>query len=290
MKAEHRISGALALLAVLGLGLGTRPAARAISKAPATSTPGNAQNPAEAAPPDEVSALSKIVSRLSAGEHQQARDWAELGRETATWGGRLQSQQQPVPEGPVRDALAAVDIGRKLDPQASDWSKLREELQALLKKPDEDKKDQQQQPKDQQDQNDQQQQQQQNQDQKNQQDQKKSDQQKQNEQQQNQSDKNQQSNDQQQQQESQKQEKKDQGESAFGDMSKKDQPPPPPPQNMQKVGGTPEKKPEQKEAVDPALALPMQKLEQLKNQDSPAQLFQLMEGERKPTQKKGKDW
>ena len=72
-------------------------------------------------------------------------------------------------------------------------------------------------------------------------------------------------------------------------MNKKEEPPPPP-QSTQKVGGAPEKKDEAKEPPDPALALPMQKLDQLRNQDSPAQLFQLMEGDRKPTKKNGKDW
>jgi Ca-activated chloride channel family protein len=74
-------------------------------------------------------------------------------------------------------------------------------------------------------------------------------------------------------------------------MNKKDEPPPPPPpENTQKVGGAPEKKDEPPPQVDPSLALPMQKLEQLRNQESPAQLFQLMEGEKKPTKKTGKDW
>ena len=79
------------------------------------------------------------------------------------------------------------------------------------------------------------------------------------------------------------------GESAFGDMSKKDdQPPPPPPQDTQKVGG--EKQEQPKEPIDPSLALPLQKLDQLRNQDSPAQLFQLMEVDKKPTKKSGKNW
>ena len=56
-----------------------------------------------------------------------------------------------------------------------------------------------------------------------------------------------------------------------------------------KVGGQ-EKKDTPPEAIDPALALPRQKLEQLRNQDSPAQLFQLMEGERKAPKKPSKDW
>jgi Ca-activated chloride channel family protein len=64
---------------------------------------------------------------------------------------------------------------------------------------------------------------------------------------------------------------------------------------MQQVGGTPEKKPEeQQEQADPALALPLQKLDQLRNLDSPAQLFQLMEGDRKGERKTaprtGKSW
>ena len=81
------------------------------------------------------------------------------------------------------------------------------------------------------------------------------------------------------------------GESAFGDMSKKEEPPPPPPQNTQKVGGAPEKKEENRTPADPALALPMQKLDQLRNQDSPAQLFQLMEGKpEKPAANNGKNW
>ena len=73
-------------------------------------------------------------------------------------------------------------------------------------------------------------------------------------------------------------------------MNKKDEPPPPPQQNTQKVGGAPENKEADREPTDPALALPMQKLEQLRNQDSPAQLFQLMEGEKKAQKKTGKDW
>ncbi len=239
-------------------------------------------------PPPEPSPLVKIVSRLSAADAPTARDWAELGRETVTWGSRLKSEQQPVPESPVRDALTAATLGAKLDPKATDWPKLREELLALLEKSEQEK----QQDKDQQDKNDQQQ----DQDQKNQ--DQKSDPQKQDK-----SGKQQKSSPQDQkdasekQDPSQKQEEKppeppkNPGESAFGDMNKKEEtppPPPPPPQNTQQVGG--EKKDQAAEPVDPSLALPLQKLEQLRNQDSPAQLFQLMEGERKATKKTGKDW
>jgi Ca-activated chloride channel family protein len=242
----------------------------------------------EAAPPP--SPLAKIVGRLAAAENRTARDWAELGRETVTWGSRLQSDQQPVPEGPVRDALAAVDLGSKLDAKTADWPKLREELEALLEKKDENKQDQQQQQ--QQDKN----QQQQNQDQQKQ-DQSKQDQQpsdqKQPQQQQNQPDSQPEKQNSPQPQDAPPNDpqKKD-GESAFGDMQQQEPPPPPqePSPETQKVGGHDEKKDERREPIDPALAVPLQKLEQIRSQDSPARLFQLMEGERKPDKKPAKDW
>jgi Ca-activated chloride channel homolog len=71
---------------------------------------------------------------------------------------------------------------------------------------------------------------------------------------------------------------------------KSDQPPPPTdPSEQQKVGGSPEKKTEE-ETKDPALAVPLQKLDQLKNQDSPVQLYQLMQGQKPTPKKTGKDW
>jgi len=71
---------------------------------------------------------------------------------------------------------------------------------------------------------------------------------------------------------------------------KSNQPPPPAdPSEQQKVGGTPEKKADE-EPKDPALAVPLQKLDQLKNQDSPVQLYQLMQGNKPTPKKTGKDW
>ncbi len=286
-RRQPAVAAALLILLLSPFSLLPSPALAAAKLAPQSRAPANAPAPSNtvAAPaPAEPPALAKIVGRLSAADHPTARDWAELGRETVTWGSRLQSQQQPVAEGPVRDALGAVDLGEKLDAKTTDWSKLREELEALLKKPDE---DQQQQQKDKSDQP-------QDKDQKD--NQKKQDQEKQDQPDQ------QQQKDQKQSQKgddkseknspSEKQdEKKDPGESAFGDMNKKEEPPPPPPENMQKVGGNQEQKEgEPREQMDPALALPMQKLEQLRNQDSPAHLFQLMEGGKKPAKKTGKDW
>jgi Ca-activated chloride channel family protein len=242
---------------------------------------GRAQAESDAPPPPApppAAALAKIVGRLAGSPARQARDWAELGRETVTWGQRLQSDKQSVAEGPVRDALAAVDLGSAADPKTADWPKLREELEALLKKPedkdkDKDKKDDQQK-QDKPQGGDNQKDQDNKQDSKDQnQDQKSSDQQKQD------------------QSQPQKQGSQEQKDKAFGDMKDKAEPPPPPPQETQKVGGAPEKHEPDPAAADPSLALPLQKLDQLRNEDSPARLFQMMDGERKPTpNKKGKDW
>lgn len=275
------VAGAATLLLFAAFALLPAPAYAAAKLAsPPTAAAPTAATPAApgAAAPGEPLVLSKIVGRLSAANDRTARDWAELGRETVTWGSRLQSQSQPVPAGPVQDALGAVDLGEKLEAQATDWKKLRSELEALLQKPDEDKEKK----------KDQNKQDQQDKDQKNQDQQNKEEQQKQPQQSDDKSEKNPSSSS----QPEKKEEKKSPGESAFGDMKKREEPPPPPPsENMQKVGGAPEKKEDQpKDPLDPALAQPMQKLEQLRNQDSPAQLFQLMEGERKPTKKPGKDW
>ncbi len=273
-------SKAAALLALFLLTSGLRPLASTARAAEA----------ANAAPPPSAS-LAKVIGRLAGAEQRTARDWADLGRETLAWGGRLQTEQQAVPEGPVRDALAAAALGAKLDPKATDWPKLREELEALLKKPDDDKKDQDQNQQENQDQPQQQK------DEQKKQDQKSEKQKKQDQKNQKQSSSSQDKNDPNQQPQDQNEnpdnapppEQKQPGESAFGDMNKKEPPPPPP--GTQKVGGTPDRKEDVRNPADPTLAQPLQKLEQLRAQDSPAQLFRLMEGERKKgPEKSGKNW
>jgi len=221
--------------------------------------------------------LSKLVASYSQRENLAARDYAEFARTTITYGQRLQASKKDVPAGPVNDALAAVEAGRNLDAKAADWTALQRDLEALLKKKEEPPPKEQPQ-------------------------QKKPEQQK--EQQQNSSQQNQPQN----QQEKPPPEKSDEQkndaaqkppppkeQSAFGDMKdrsaeKSNQPPPPAdPSEQQKVGGTPEKKADE-EPKDPALAVPLQKLDQLKNQDSPVQLYQLMQGNKPTPKKTGKDW
>jgi Ca-activated chloride channel homolog len=235
---------------------------------------------------DPASTLSKTVTRLSNQNDLTAPDLSELAHETLSWGRRLQDAGQAVPEGPVRDALEAVDRLEAKSRGVGDWSELRKELQQLLQKPPppppQQKQSQQNQQKPQQNQDSQQ---------------KKADQS-----QSNKADDQKQS-DAEKSPETQKQDssaakpapsssssdQKQSDQSAFGEMK---QPPPPPPSSSetQRVGGAPEKK-EDREPTDPTLALPLERLNQLKNQDSPAQLFELLQGDRNRSRPKPeKDW
>jgi Ca-activated chloride channel family protein len=247
---------------------------------------------ADASAPDPAASLSKVVGRLSAQDGCSALDWAELGRDTLTWGEHVKSASQPVPEGPVRDALRGVDNGERADPKAADWPRMRSELEELLKKPEDKDKNQQNQ--------------QQNQDQ----DKKQDDKQDQKKQQDQQSQQQKQDQKNSQPQDGAPQDSKDQGgqqqgkpaderpqgsQSAFGDMSKPVPTPQPrnePQKSMQKVGGVKKDQPEDPARNNPELAVPLEKLEQLKNQDSPAELFgMLRRGEPTPTPAgTGKNW
>jgi Ca-activated chloride channel family protein len=261
VKPEARVNPAAqvaALLLVFALASGPTPQASAAEPA--------ASEDALAKP------LSTTVARLAVKDTVTAKEYAELAQTTVTYGQRMKAGQQRAAEPVIRDALQAVDLGEKLDARAADWPRVRQELQDLLKKeepPPEDKKDEDK--KDQEKQDQQQQQDQQNQDQ-NQQDKEKSDQQKQD-------------------QEQKEQQSEQQNKDAFGDMKdKQDQKPPEPkPQpGTQKVGGQKEEKPA--EPVDAELAMPLQKLEQVRNQDSPAKLQQLMQGQQPKQKGTGKNW
>ena len=250
---------------------------------------------AEESPADTLSKpLSTTVARLAEKNSLTAKDCADLAQTTVTYGQRTKSGQQHPPEKVINDALQAVDLGEGLDAKAAEWPRLRQELQDLLKKEEPPKKDDQKKDDKNQDKKDQ--------DQKNK-DQQKQDQSKDQQNQNKNQDKNQQNQDKQksdqQKQDEQKQQEQNQqkqNQDAFGDMKdKQDQkaqpkPQPAPQSGTQKVGGQQEKKTE--EQLDPELAMPLQKLEQVRNQDSPAKLQQIMQGQQQKQKAKptGKDW
>jgi Ca-activated chloride channel homolog len=205
-----------------------------------------------ASPPGDL--LGHIVGRLSAADTPTALDWAELGRETLTWGRRLQSQRQAVQPGPVNDALEAVRRGSALNPKATDWTQLRSDLEALLRKPPEQKEQKEQKNQDQQQQQDRQQQQQ-------------SEKQKQNR------------------QEQQPGQSRDESTKPADDEARSRQ------RDMQRVGGSRANKTRDPAAADPELAVPVQKLDQVRSQDSPAELYQMIENtEAKPATQPSRNW
>jgi Ca-activated chloride channel homolog len=271
--------------------------------------------------------LTTLIGRLASRDHPSASDYAELARATVTYGQRTQSSGEKVPEGPVRDALAAVTAGEALDPKGATlsrhspqddggWPALREQLNALLpkkeepppekdqSKPDEKKPDQNKGEKS---------------------DDKSDDQSGQNgdssDQPKPEDDKsesgkpkdpqssggdNQTSNSSKDGQPPESNSPKpgsNPGQSAFGDMN--DPPPareagvtPKPetgdgyPSEMQQAGGTPVDASTDPARLDPSLAIPLQKLDQVKQDDSPARLFQLLQepGPAQPPASKGKNW
>ncbi len=216
-------------------------------------------------PPSE---LPQIVAQLAAQPTLSAADCEKLARETLTHGQAVRQTGQPVKPGIVHDGLAAVDRGDALAPKATDWPTLRAQLQELLQPPpqQEQRKDEQKQEEQKKDQQQQQQDQKQN-------DQQKSEEQKQQEQQQ-----------QQQEQQSEEQKRQEQ-------QQQQSPPPPEPPKEnqTQKIGGEQKKDDERKE--HPELAVPLQKLDQVRDQDSPAELFELLHSnEPKPAGQPKKDW
>lgn len=107
-------------------------------------TPGSAhaEEPSVTAAP-----LTRLVGRLALRDPLSARDYAELARATATFGERARAGQEPVPAGAVRDGLAAVAAGEALDARAADWPALRRQLEALLAREEPPAQDDQEQPK-----------------------------------------------------------------------------------------------------------------------------------------------
>lgn len=262
-------------------------------------------HPLSAAPAESggepTAALTELVARLSRSDQPTAADYAALARTTADIGEKLRSEQKPVTPGIVHDALAAADAGEKLSARAADWADLRTRLRHLLDKddpqsqPPEPKKSDEKKPD--QDKNE-----------------KPDDSSKDDSKgQSGKDDPQSQSSDSPSSDKSESGKPKDKdssgkdgqnsdpapkdtpsdkpGQNAFGDM--KDSPPPsergqerrqpdsarPEPKSaeMQQVGGTVDQNVSDPARQDPSLAVPMQKLDQVKQGDSPARLFQLLQ-------------
>lgn len=225
-----------------------RPRPRAIGWAAALCVLGLGLHAAEAPALPSQELLGRIVDRLAKSPTApSAMDWAEMARQTETWGQQYTAQQQAVPAGPVNDALAAVEQGRSLDAHAADWNQLDQDLRGLLKAPPPPpppppKQNQQQQNQDK-DKRDQQQQQQQQQPQ-------------------------QQSSGSQADQPNQDQNGQAQDQA---EHQKQEAPP-----DLQKVGGQTSQPEHDPARDDPKLAGSMQQLDKVRRSDSPSQLYQML--------------
>lgn len=239
---------------------------------------------AEAASAAQLPALAKA---LSTQPSLSAADAARFAGATIDYGSAQKQSGQPIPPTVLADGFASVDFGERTDRSAADWPELRRKLEELARPPEEQKQDEkEEEQKNQEEKQDQQQQQGGGQD----------------DQQQNQD---QEQQDQEQQQDQQQQQNEEQQQQRSGQKAFED----PPPEPQQQDGGEPEQQESQQQpkknmqtvgggqAADkelqerPELAVPLQQLDRVKQQDSPARLFQLMQDDepKKPT-KKERDW
>ncbi len=256
----------------------------------------------QSAPPDTAAIaqpLSKLVALLSTRDSLTAANHAEIARTTITYGERLEAVQHPVPEGPVRDALLAVDAGQKRDPQAADWDELRARLEKFLEKPEDspqeqpqEQEKQDQEKKDPQDKSDQPSSPQSGGESDQKRDQEKSEKQESSDQS---SQPSQSSESGGQPQDQLQQQPSNSGSSAFGDMQEQTAPPDQPAPSSEPSESSGETQTvgtaaQQTAPIDPSLSIPLQKLEQVRNLDSPARLFQLMQDPNAKPEKPGKDW
>ncbi len=265
---DFRRRGAAPAAALLGAFLCILPrdlSAATLAQPSAGQTPQIQLSPTAQPPPSE---LPKLVERLAAQPSLSAADCEKLARQTIADGQAIRQSGQPVKPGIVQDGLAAVDRGESLDAKAADWPELRSQLQELLRPPE-----QQDQKKDEQKQEEkkQEQQQQQNQDKKQDQQQDQKDQQ------------------QEQKSEEQKQQEEQQRQQSEQQQQSQAQPQPQQDQDKQKLGGAKDEDKERQE--HPELAVPLQKLDQVREKDSPAELFELLhDNEPRPANQPKKDW
>ncbi len=254
--------------------------------------------------------LVKTVAELAVKVSPTGKDFARMTEATLDFARRKAQAGTGFSQDVVQSGLDAIDAGEKLDPKAAEWSTLRKELEAYLNEPEQPPPQQKGESKEPPPEG-------QNQDKKENEGESKdsSSESKQSDSSKEQSKESQsESSD-----GSQKPSPEDpaskpedgkpgstkedpsaaKGNSAFGEMDKNERPTPPPgsegksggADENQQVGGQQKKEEAGDASRDPQLVMPLQKLEQLKQQDSPAKLFRLMEGPGSPDSgKKGKTW
>lgn len=105
----------------------------------AADLPGADSDAPPAATNDPAARVRETIARLAVDDSPSALDWRELADRTLVYGTGARMNQQPLEPGVVLDAIEAVDRGQQANPSLADWDKLRNDLRALLETPPEEK-------------------------------------------------------------------------------------------------------------------------------------------------------
>ena len=79
--------------------------------------------------------LVSLVGQLATAHTLAPADLAHLAELTASTGETARAAKKNLPEGALRDALAAIDSGNTTAPSAADWPALRKRIETLLAPP-----------------------------------------------------------------------------------------------------------------------------------------------------------
>ena len=275
---------------------------------------------------DPVEQFRSFILDMAEKDSISGADYSNMAQQTIAIGQAAMQSGQRLPDSIIHDGLDAVDAGKAIDQFSADWTTLEKELIALLEEPPEQEQQSEDQQQDNQEQEDSQEQEQQNQEGQNSENQEQQDQQQNSESQEQQNgeqgeqDGEQGEQDEQEQQEGNPEDQQDQqSEGQNGESQEEGEEQPQQPQggaemgdldetgenqeleldqqdatesqeDMQSIGG----QQEGKEEVGAEKAVILQKLEQLKQQDDPAKLFQILQraesDEDEQQQPNAKDW
>lgn len=92
--------------------------------------------PPAAPAPNPLDAFADQVRAIAEKPAPAAGDYKAIAEGTLQLGAEARGSGQEFPKPAVRDALVAVDIGEELSPLAADWRTLRQELEKLLEDPE----------------------------------------------------------------------------------------------------------------------------------------------------------
>ena len=85
--------------------------------------------------PDPLKRVNEVVARLVAKPRLTAADYLQLVEAATRYGEIHRGHGHPLAEGVLRDGVAAVEQGRRLDPDLADWAAAKAKLERLLVPP-----------------------------------------------------------------------------------------------------------------------------------------------------------